>query len=286
MYTQRMRNLLGWTGAIVLFGSLATSVAAKNNFNCMIVDETGKPIEKGEMILTAVDGGKENKRRTNDKGQVEFKGLDDGAYTIRGNEDGYIFSNSAPMEVAGNITKPCAYTLVSAAHANTLLQGVLNLLQQKKVAEAETSALKAVELMPDESGAHYVLAVAYATGGKEPEAVASIKKAAEMSPEKFGDKVEIVHMSAISVQADQLMAKNDFDGAIKKYQEMIALNPTEPIAYYNMAVAYGRANKLNEAITAIDKAIALKPGDAGMMQTKTLLQDRFMKSLDTELQAP
>jgi tetratricopeptide (TPR) repeat protein len=279
-----MRNLLGWTGAIVL--SLATSAAAKNNFNCLVVDEAGKPIEKGEMVLTAVDGGKENKRRTNDKGQVEFKGLDDGAYTIRGDVEGYVFSNSAPMEIAGNVTKPCNYTLVSATHANSMLQGVLNLLQQKKVAEAETSALKAVELMPEESGAHYVLAVAYATGGKEPEALSSIKKAAELSPEKFGDKVEIVHMSAISVQADQLMAKNDFDGAIKKYEQMIALNPSEPIAYYNMAVAYGRANKLSEAITAIDKAIALKPGDAGMMQTKKLLEDRFMNSLDTELKAP
>jgi len=286
VYTKRMRNLLGWTGAIVLFGSLATGAAAKNNFRCMIVDEAGKPIGKGEMVLIAVDGGKENKRRTNDKGEVEFKGLDDGAYVIRGDEDGYIFSNSAPMEIAGNITKPCNYTLVSAAHANAMLQEVLALLQQKKTEEAATKAMQAVELMPEESGAHYVLAVAHATAGKEAEAVASIKKAAELSPEKFGDKVELVHMSAISVQADELMAKNDFDGAIKKYEEMIALNPTEPIAYYNMAVAYGRANKLNEAITAIDKAIALKPGDAGMMQTKTLLQDRFMKSLDTELKAP
>jgi Flp pilus assembly protein TadD len=167
-----------------------------------------------------------------------------------------------------------------------MLQDVLALIQQKKLADAEARAVKAVELMPEESGAHYVLAVAHATGGKEPEALASIKKAAELSPEKFGDKVKIVQMSAISVQADQLMAKNDFNGAIKKYEEMIAVNPSEPIAYYNMAVAYGRANKLNEALTAIDKAIALKPGDAEIVQMKTRLQDMFMKSLDTELKAP
>lgn len=286
MYTKRMQNLLGWAGAVMLCGSLATSAAAKNNFNCTVVDETGKPIEKGEVVLSAVGGGKENKRKTNDKGQVEFKGLDDGAYQIRGNMDGYIASNSAPMEIAGNITKPCSFTLVSASHANALLQEVLGLLQQKKVAEAEAKAVKAVELMPDEAGAHYVLAVAHATGGKEETALTSIKKAAELSPEKFGDKIQIVHMSAISVQADQLMAKNDYDGAIKKYQAMIAVNPSEPIAYYNMAVAYGRANKLNDALTAIDKAIALKPGDAEMTQMKTRLQDMFMKSIDTELKAP
>jgi tetratricopeptide (TPR) repeat protein len=281
-----MQNLLGWAGAIVLFGSLATSAAAKNNFKCTVVDEAGKPIAKGEMVLIAVAGGKENKRRTNDKGEVEFKGLDDGAYRIRGDVDGYVFSASAPMEIAGNITKPCDYTLISATHANAILQEVLMLLQQKKVADAEAKAMKAVEMMPDEAGAHYVLAVARATGGKEDVALTSIKKAAELSPEKFGDKVQIVHMSAISVQADQLMAKNDFDGAIKKYEAMIAVNPSEPIAYYNMAVAYGRANKLNEALTAIDKAIALKPGDAEIAQMKTRLQDMFMKSIDTELKAP
>ena len=286
MHTNRVRNLLGWTGAVLLFGSLATNAAARNNFNCMIVDEAGKPIEKGEMVLVAVVGGKENKRRTNDKGQVEFKGLDDGAYKIRGDMDGYIASNSAPMEIAGNITKPCSYTLISATHANAIMQEVLTLLQQRKVAEAETKGMQTVELMPEEAGAHYVLAVAYAAGGKEDGALPSIKKAAELSPERFGDKVQIVQTIAMGVQADQLTAKNDFDGAIKKYEEMIAINPSEPNTYYNMAVAYGKANKLNEAITAIDKAIALKPGDAGIAEMKIRLQDMFLKSLDTELQAP
>ena len=286
MFTKRSQNLLGWAGAICLFGSLASTAAAKNNLNCTIVDEAGKPIEKGEMVLTAVEGGKESRRKTNEKGQIEFKGLDDGAYQIRGNVDGYVSSQSPRMELSGNVTKPCNHTLISANHANAMLQEVLLLTQQKKLAEAEEKGKKVVEMLPEESGSHYVLAVAYATGGKETEALAAIKKAAELSPEKFQDRVQVVQMSAISVQADQLMAKNDYAGAIKKYEAMIAVNPTEPIAYYNMAVAYGRANKLNEAITAIDKAIALNPGDSEMTQMKTRLQDMFMKSLDQELKAP
>ena len=168
MHTNRMRNWLGLAGFIFLFGSLASTAAAKNNLNCTIVDETGKPIAKGEMVLTAVAGGKENKRRTNDRGQVEFKGLDDGAYQIRGDVDGYVFSPSAPIELSGNVTKPCSHTLLSANAANTMLQEVLQLTQQKKIAEAEEKAKKVVETLPEESGAHYVLAVALASGGKEP----------------------------------------------------------------------------------------------------------------------
>ena len=233
-----------------------------------------------------MDGGRERKRRTNDRGQVEFKGLDDGAYKIRGNEDGYVFSQSAPMEISGDITKPCNFTLVSANYANQMLQEVLRLTQQKKLAEAEEKGMRVVEIMPEEGTSHYVLAVAYATSGKETEAVASIQKAAEFNPEKFESLVKVVHLSAISAQADQLMAKNDFDGAIQKYDEMIAVDPAESTVYYNMAVAYGRADRLNEALTAIDKAIALKPGDAGIAEMKIRLQDMFLKSLDTELQAP
>jgi tetratricopeptide (TPR) repeat protein len=271
----------------LLFGSLASTAAARNNLHCTVVDETGKAIERGEMVLKSVANGRDvKKERTNNDGEVRFRGLDDGAYQVRGDEDGYIFSHSAPIELSGDVTQQCNFTLVSTNYANQVLQEVLQLTQQKQLAEAEEKAMKAVEMMPEESGSHYVLAVAYATGGKEPEAVAEIQKAAELAPEKFEPMVKMVRLSAIGVQADQLAAKNDFDGAIQKYEEMIEIDPAEPITYYNMAVAYGKANMLNEALTAIDKAIALKPGDAGMQQTKAVLQDRFMKSLDTELQAP
>jgi outer membrane protein assembly factor BamD (BamD/ComL family) len=286
VHTNKVRNLFGLAGAILLFGALASTAAAKNNLNCTVVDETGKPIAKGEIVLTAVNGGKETKRKTNDRGQVEFKGLDDGAYQVGGNVDGYVFSPSAPMNLSGNVTQPCSHTLVSTNHANTILQEVLQLTQQKKLAEAEEKGKKVVELMPEESGSHYVLAFALASAGKEPEAVAAITKAAELSPEKYKDKVKDVQMMAIGTQADQLMAKGDLDAAIKKYESMLAVNNTGEIAsyaYFNMAVAYGRANKLNEALTSIDKAIALKPGDAQMQQTKARLEEMFNKSLDTEL---
>jgi tetratricopeptide (TPR) repeat protein len=82
------------------------------------------------------------------------------------------------------------------------------------------------------------------------------------------------------------MAKNDLAGAIKKYEEMLAVAPNEPVAHYNMAIAYGRASKYDEALKAIDKAIALKPGDLEMGQMKIRLQDLYLKSLDQKLEVP
>ena len=286
MFTNRVQSLLGWTGAILLLGSLASTAAARNNFDCTIVDENGNPIQDGEMILTEVRNGRERDEDTNDDGRVEFRGLDDGAYRIRGNVDGYIASDSAPMEISGDITKQCNYTLVSVDHANAMLQRVQALTRQRNLEEAEAEGLKVVELMPEEASAHFVLSVAYASGGKEQEAVAAIERAAELNPAQFQGRVELVTLSAMSTAADQLVANNDFDAAIQKYEEMIEINPAEPLVYYNMAVAYGRANQFNDALTAIDKAIALKPGDAEMLQMKTRLEEMFMNTLNQELQAP
>lgn len=286
MFTNRVQSLLGWTGAILLLGSLASTAAARNNFDCTIVDENGTPIQDGEMILTEVRNGRERDEDTNDDGRVEFRGLDDGAYRIRGNVDGYIASDSAPMEISGDITKQCNYTLVSVDHANAMLQRVQALTRQRNLEEAEAEGLKVVELMPEEASAHFVLSVAYASGGKEQEAVAAIERAAELNPAQFQGRVELVTLSAMSTAADQLVANNDFDAAIQKYEEMIEINPAEPLVYYNMAVAYGRANQFNDALTAIDKAIALKPGDAEMLQMKTRLEEMFMNTLNQELQAP
>lgn len=286
MFTNRVQSLLGWTGAILLLGSLASTAAARNNFDCTIVDENGTPIQDGEMILTEVRNGRERDEETNDDGRVEFRGLDDGAYRIRGNVDGYIASDSAPMEISGDITKQCNYTLVSVDHANAMLQRVQALTRQRNLEEAEAEGLKVVELMPEEASAHFVLSVAYASGGKEQEAVAAIERAAELNPAQFQGRVELVTLSAMSTAADQLVANNDFDAAIQKYEEMIEINPAEPLVYYNMAVAYGRANQFNDALTAIDKAIALKPGDAEMLQMKTRLEEMFMNTLNQELQAP
>lgn len=286
MHTKRLLNLFGWAGAVCLIGSLATPAAAKNDLKCVIVDETGKPVAKQEMVLTAVQGGKELKRRTNDRGEVEFKGLDDGRYQIRGEMDGYVLSKSPPMNLSGNKAHPCNFKLASVNYANGLLQEVLQLTQQKKLAEAEEKGKKAVAELPEESGSHYVLSVALASAGKEADAVAAMQKAAEINPEKYGNMVTVVRLSAISAQADQLMAKNDLEGAVKKYQDMLVVAPNEPVAHYNMAIAYGRASKYDEALKAIDKAIALKPGDVEMGQMKIRLQDLYLKSLDQKLEVP
>ena len=185
MHTNGITKLLGWAGAVCLVATLASTAVAKNNLNCTIVDETGKPLAKQDVVLTPAGGGKELKRKTNDQGVAEFKGVDDGSYQIRGDIPGYVVTKSAPIPLSGNANQTCTYKVASVNYANGLLQEVLNLARQRKFAEAEERAKRAIEMMPEESGAHYVLAVNYASAGKETEAVAAIQKAAELNPDKY-----------------------------------------------------------------------------------------------------
>ena len=284
MSIKRMQKLFGWAGAVCLVATFASTAFAKNNLNCTIVDETGKPLAKQEVVLVPVSGGKETKRKTNDQGVAEFKGLDDGSYQVRGAIDGYVIGKSAPIQLSGNSTQTCTYKIASVNYANGLLQEVLNLTRQRKFTEAEERGKRAIELLPEESGAYYVLAVAYASAGKETEGAAAIQKAAELNPEKYKETVQVVRLTAIGAQADELLAKNDLDGAMKKYEAMLAIKPDESTVFYNMAVAYGRANKFDQALKSIDKAIELKPDDLEVQQMKIKLQDMYLKAMDKKLE--
>jgi tetratricopeptide (TPR) repeat protein len=261
----------------------APQAGAKNTLNCTVVDEADKPVGKQEFTVASASG-KSKKAKTNDQGQVKFSGLDDGAYTLSGEIQGYVQSKSAPVELSGNAEKSCKYTLVSAQFANAKLQEVMQLVQQKKLADAEATAKKLIEMMPGEASAHYVLSVAYAYQGKSAEAEPEVKKAAELLPEKFKDKVIPIQMQSLNQEAETLKAKGDNAGAIKKYEAMLTVSPNDPTVYYNMAVTYGRTNNFDQAIKTIDKAIAIKPDDAESQQLKIRLQDLYLKQMDKKLE--
>ena len=275
-------RLLMIASMLCLAWTVSPRAQAKNTLNCTMVDENDKPIAKQEFTLTS-GTGKQQKKKTNDEGQAKFGGLDDGTYTLSAELPGFVAGKSAPMEVSGNAEKPCKYTLVSAAYANSKLQEVMGLVQQKKFTEAEAAAKKLVEVMPGEGAAHYVLAVTYAYEGKD-EAGPEIKKAVELSPEKFKDKELPIQMQALNQQAENAKQKKDFPAAIGKYEQMLTMSPNDPTVLYNMAVTYAAANQLDKAITNIDKVLVIKPDDAEAKQMKARLEKLFDDLINKKLE--
>ncbi|MBI4459976.1 MAG: tetratricopeptide repeat protein [Acidobacteria bacterium] len=275
----------GWLVVACLMWMIGAPAHAKNTLICTITDETGKPHSKEQIYLVADGSDKEKKEKTNDAGLVQFKGLDDGTYRMYALIENYVVSKSAPIALSGNaVVQDCKFAIVATSYANSLMQEVMELVKQKKYPEAEQKGQKTVELLPGEAGAHYVLALSRASLGKEAEAVTAIKTAAELSPEKFKDVVTPVQLMALDTQAKEAIEKGNFDLAMQKYGAMEKVAPNDPTIFYNMAIAYGRQSKFDEAVKAIDKAIALKPEDAEFHQTKNRLLDLQMKTLDQKLE--
>lgn len=69
-------------------------------------------------------------------------------------------------------------------------------------------------------------------------------------------------------EAEELYSKNDYEGAIKLYDEAIELNPYDYYLYYHRGLYYYNMKKYKQAIQDIDKAIELNPYDSSLYNNR------------------
>jgi Carboxypeptidase regulatory-like domain/Tetratricopeptide repeat len=280
LYKRRIQLL-----TVALLFSLTGPIAkASNTLQCTVTQQDGAPVEKIELLLTGSASDKQWKKKTNGKGEVEFKGLPDGTYHIQGAMQGFLLTKATGIELSGNTTKSCAPVFVSVNVLNQLLTDANNAARSGNPDLAIEKGKAAIEMAPDVPNSHIVLAIAYAKKGMLDEALASAKKAAELDPAQFGKMEKPIHMEALGEQANAMLAKHDYDGAIAKYQEIAAIAPDEGTVYYDMALAYGHKGDYQNAIKTIDKAIELSPDDMEFKQRKVQLQDLYLKSTEKALE--
>ena len=283
-----MNRPAGWRRAAVTAAlafvtcGLVSLARADNTLTCTLQQDGGTPAAKLDVTLTNKTSSKQWKKKTSDKGEVEFKGLPDGTYKLEGAMQGFLLTNADGIDLSGNATKTCSPVFVSISKLNDLLNAAMAAAKAGKSDDALDKAKAAVAMAPSVPEAQNMLALAYATKGMVDEAVATEKKAAELD-KKFEKNIVPIQMEALGAQASQLMAKQDFDGAIRKYMEVQKVNPNEPTVYYNMALAYGHKDDYDNAIKSIDKAIELDPNDMEFKQTKVKLQDLYLKSTEKSL---
>lgn len=279
MHIHRVRFL----AAAFLFSFGGTLALADNSLTCTLQQQDGIPAAKLEVVLTNGATSKQWKKKTNDKGVVEFKGLPDGTYRMDGILEGFLLTKATGIELSGNAAKTCSPVFVSINILNQLLTESNDAAKSGKPDIAIDKAKAAMDLAPSVPNTHIVLAIAYAKKGMVDEAVAAAKKAAEIDPAQFGKMEMAVHMEALGTQASEALGKQNFDAAIAKYKELMAVAPDEPTVYYNMALAYGHKGDYDNAIKTIDKAIELNPNDLEFKQRKLQLQDLYLKSTEKSL---
>ena len=112
---------------------------------------------------------------------------------------------------------------------------------------------QAVKLNPDLAEAHFKLGVAYALVEKEKDAEVEVK-INEPAPTKTPAKGKEVVKKKDSEKA--------FEEAVKAYKKIIAKNPKDDVAHFNLGRSYNKLNEDKEAEKSLRQAVKLKPEDS------------------------
>lgn len=137
---------------------------------------------------------------------------------------------------------------------------------------------KALKIDDNNPALLYNMALALFKKGDRFPALEFLKKAAE------SDKIGDVAYNSYSRLGAEFLESNMFDLAEKYLVQATRMRPQDPVARYNLAVAYLRQNKNSEALKELEESERLSQGDMVMMES--IGESYFsMKDYDKSLRA-
>ncbi|CAN5662398.1 hypothetical protein BH24ACI2_BH24ACI2_05810 [soil metagenome] len=111
---------------------------------------------------------------------------------------------------------------------------------------------QAVKLNPDLAEAYFKLGITYSLLENEPEATENPDETPTPTPTKKGKK-DVPKLS----KSDKA-----FENAVKVYKKIVAKNPKDDAAHYNLGLSYNKLDQDKEAEKALRQAVKLKPEDS------------------------
>ena len=74
------------------------------------------------------------------------------------------------------------------------------------------------------------------------------------------------------MRGENSLKNKNFQVAADTFEKWIQLDPSNPQAYYGLALAYGHQEKHVQALAAIDKALELTPDNESYRRVKEVLK--------------
>jgi len=238
-------------------------------------DAEGKPITEGTVEWTSQDTGRKYTLKLNKRGEYFSLGITPGKYKVTlFSADGKELFHFTGLPVGLDETVQ-DFDLKKEAAAQAQGQGMTP-EQLKQMQEQQAKALKEnanVKTLNEKLNAAKVAADA----GDLETAISTMKEATQVDSTRdllFFKLADYYRLSAPK-QADPAEKKNRYELAAVNYQKAIDLKTSNPdpkdadanakmAAYYNnMAEAYAKSNKVDDAVAAYNKAAQLDPPRAG-----------------------
>jgi len=237
-------------------------------------DSEGKPIAEGTVEWMSLDTGRKYTLKLNKKGEYFSLGISPGKYkaTLFAPDGKELFHYGGVQVGLDEVTQD--FDLKKEAVAQASGQGI-SPEQLKQMQEQQAKAQKEQNTVKSLNEKLNAAKTAGDAGDFET-AITTMKEATEMDPSrdllffKLGDYYRL----SAPKQTDPAEKKNRFEMAATNYQKAIELKTSHPdpkdteanaklAAYYNnLAEAYAKSGKIEDAVTTYTKAAEMDPARA------------------------
>ena len=241
-------------------------------------DSDGKPITQAEVEWLSTETGHKYTLKTNNKGEYFSLGIVPGKYNVKLSKDGKEIFHINGISVGLDETE-LPFDLKKEQAAQASGQGLTpeqaKALKEKQEEVAKTEASNKVVGSLNEK---LTAAAKASDAGDYDTAVATLNEANQIDGTrdliwfKLGD----AYRMSGPKQTDPDEKKKRYEEAAAAYQKAIDLRTaseteqkeadnSKKLAYYynNLADAYAKANKVDDAVASYNKAVALDPAGAG-----------------------
>jgi tetratricopeptide (TPR) repeat protein len=276
------------------------------------VESSGTPVQNAKIMIFNLVAQKEKDKKADSEGVAEFTKLEDGTYRVVGRKDGFspaLFEfvvlkgskESVTLKFnAGADNKLYFEDPAEGQRAIAFLKQGIELLAQKKIADAEKPLSQSIEINPSNPVGFYYLSVAYLQQEKYDQLEPMLNKAIQvaglmkalppMDPSLPSNDQVYQGASKLLKQisgfkGDIALQKKNYDQAIKEYTEAIKSNPDNHEYYASLAIALANAKRFDEAITAMDKAVQLKPDEKAYVDNRAIIAAKKESATISKAQA-
>ncbi|MBI2778501.1 MAG: tetratricopeptide repeat protein [Gammaproteobacteria bacterium] len=123
--------------------------------------------------------------------------------------------------------------------------------------DAEGVFKQVANLLPGSATPHFYLARVYERSGKIPLAIEQLKRAIKLEPGSDVGRRATVRLGLI--KGVQLLEKKDLQGGLKEFQGVLAIDPNELMALFNIGTIYRELKQPDEAVATFKKLLEIEP---------------------------